>query len=107
MRYNRYLLAAALALGLSTPLIAQESSAPAAAKPEPVHHLDKCPKNVADFENSDASRSLVEKCLGRPTQKSPGHGDDTIYQYVRGSVILVFVFDHSGAMTHFRGYQQN
>jgi hypothetical protein len=109
MRYKVLLLAAALALGLSTPLMAQETSSKSTAPEAVTHHLDKCPSNVAEFDHSDATRTLVEKCMGRPTVVLPGHGDDTVYEYaVRGgTIILVFVFDRSGAMTHFAGYKKN
>jgi hypothetical protein len=110
MRNQIGALVAALALAQAASALAQEApstSAPVAAAP--VRHLDRCPGNIADFEGSDATRALVEKCLGRPTRVMPGHGDDVIYQYSAqgGALIIMFVFDHSGALTHFAAYARN
>jgi hypothetical protein len=103
--------AMAIALGLTVSASAQEPPPPPAVPsgPAAVHHLDGCPDNIAKFENSDATRKLVEKCLGRPASVMKGRGDDVIYQYSAhgGSIILMFVFDRTGAMTHFRAYKHD
>jgi hypothetical protein len=101
-----------LGLGLGEAAEAQPATPPpsdAAPAPPPLRHLDKCPDNLADYENSDATRKLVDKCLGRPESVSRGHGDDVIYHYSArgGQFILVFIFDKAGAMTHFRVYGRN
>ena len=83
------------------------SAAPAAVEASPPpHHLDRCPDNLGDFENSDATKDLVQKCLGQPERVMPGRGSDVIWFYSAkaGAITLVMVFDKSGALTHFRAY---
>ena len=72
----------------------------------PPHHLDRCPDNIADFENSDATSKLVRQCLGQPSRVMAGRGSDVVWFYTlkAGTITLVMVFDKSGALTHFRAY---
>jgi hypothetical protein len=118
MRVRFFAAVAASSFWLATGALAVEppaSSAPPApsapasdAQPAP-HHLDKCPNDLADYDNSDATMKLVQKCLGRPATVMPGRDSDVIWMYsARGGTIqIVFVFDKSGAMTHFRVYAKN
>jgi len=81
-------------------------AAPASDALPPPHHLDKCPDNVADFENSDATSKLVQQCLGRPERIMPGRGSDVIWFFSAkgGTITVVCVFDKTGVLTHFRAY---
>lgn len=114
MRIRRLAALAASVLWMASAALAQEpastppaASAPAADAPPAKHHLSGCPSNIADFDNSDATRPLVERCLGRPGSVTRGHGDDVIYHYEArgGTFIIVFIFDGSGALTHFAAFK--
>ena len=119
MRIGQILTASAVSFGLSVaahgqgvapPAPPSPAGAPSAmAAPTPPHHLDKCPTNIADFENSDATSKLVERCLGRSHDVRGGRGSDIIWIYSTkdGSLMLVFVFDKTGALTHFHAYSHN
>ncbi len=85
-------------------------SAPTPPAPAPPpHHLDRCPDNLLDFENSDATSKLVQQCLGRPERTMPGRGSDSVWFYSvkNGTITVVCVFDKTGALTHFRAYAHN
>jgi hypothetical protein len=98
----------AMSLCFSAAAQVRAASTPTAASPA-ARHLDRCPGNIADFENSDATSNLVKQCLGQPTRIMPGRGSDVIWNYDTkgGTVILVFVFDNMGVLTHFRAYSTN
>lgn len=101
--------AVALSLSLAVAARGQEASPPPSPPSEaspPPHHLAACPDNVADFENSDATQKLVRKCMGAPDRVMPGHGSDVVWFYSAkgGAIMLVLVFDKTGALTHFRAY---
>jgi hypothetical protein len=108
MRITIHALAAALSMSLAAAAFGQDAGPAAPPTKAPIHHLDGCPKNIADFDNSDATRKLVEKCMGRPASVAKGRGDDVIYHYSArgGTIMILFVFDSSGALTHFAAYQQ-
>jgi hypothetical protein len=100
MRIGIGAVAALAGLALGSAVTAQQPPAPAH------HHLDGCPANLADFDNSDATTKLVQDCLGRPTQTTPNPDGSAFYSYEARdkSLYLVFLFDKTGALVRFNAY---
>jgi hypothetical protein len=113
------MVAVALSMSMGPAARSQETSPTSRPEPQTAasaqdtsptpHHLDKCPDNLGDFENSDATKKFVQKCLGRPNRVMSGRGSDVIWFYSAkgGEITLVMVFDEVGALTRFRAYAQN
>lgn len=95
------------------PQLAGAQTPEAAPPPEaqaPVRtHLDKCPKNVADFIDSDASATFVKKCLGRPASENRNPDGRLVYMYSfqGGKLMLAFLFASDGSMIRVRAYKQD
>jgi hypothetical protein len=80
----------------------QEAPPGAAATAPPPRHIDTCPKEVTDFQGTDATAKLVEKCLGRPYHTNQNPDGRFIYMYmyvVNGRTFYFsFLFDKDGVL---------
>jgi hypothetical protein len=96
-------LAVATTLLVSGAALAEDGGTEA---PPPVKHLTECPKNVADFIDSDASATFVEKCLGKPVFQSrrPDGKFSYIYETRDGKLTMAFAFNPDGSLIRARGY---
>lgn len=79
------------------------------ATPPPVRHLTKCPDNIADFIDSDATAALVKKCLGKPAyenQRADG-AFSWVYSSRDGKVAMAFAFNPDGSLMRARAYAKD
>lgn len=79
------------------------------ATPPQVRHLAKCPDNIADFIDSDATATLVKKCLGKPAFEN--HRQDGAFSWVYpsrdGKLVMAFAFNPDGSLMRARAYAQD
>ena len=98
----------AAALGLSA-FGSGHAEEPAATAPPLVRHLAKCPENIADFIDSDATATLVKKCLGKPAFEN--HRQDGAFSWVYpsrdGKLVMAFAFNPDGSLMRARAYAQD
>ena len=102
--------AASLALAAGTPGGAPAVAEDAGATTSPtVRHLAKCPDNIADFIDSDATAKLVRKCLGKPAfenQRADG-SFSWVYPSRDGRITMAFAFNPDGSLMRARAYAQD
>lgn len=98
----------AAAVGLFAFGSAQAQDAGATTPPE-IRHLTKCPDNIADFIDSDATATLVKKCLGKPAFEN--HRQDGAYSWVYpsrdGKLVMAFAFNPDGSLMRAVAYAQD
>lgn len=99
-------MAAAVCLLAFGPARAEDAPA---TTPPPIRHLTGCPDNIADFIDSDATATLVKKCLGKPAFEN--HRADGAFSWVYpsrdGKLVMAFAFNHDGSLMRARAYAQN
>lgn len=100
------IMASAIGLLASGPAPAQDAEI---ATPPQVRHLAKCPDNIADFIDSDATATLVKKCLGKPAFEN--HRQDGAFSWVYpsrdGKLVMAFAFNPDGSLMRARAYAQD
>ena len=98
----------AAAIGLLAFGSARAQDAPATTPP-PIRHLTKCPDNIADFIDSDATAPLVKKCLGKPAFENhrPDGAFSWVYPSRDGKLIMAFAFNADGSLMRARAYAQD
>ncbi|MDP1632136.1 MAG: hypothetical protein Q8L66_12030 [Caulobacter sp.] len=96
---------AVISLAARSGALAQTEEAP----PAPIKHLAKCPDNVGDYIDSDATAPFVKKCLGAPTTENHNPDGRFVYLYSLqgGKLTLTFLFASDGSMIRLRAYKTN
>lgn len=97
----------ALALAFATGAPAEDAaSAPAASA---VRHLTACPDTIADFIDSDATATLVRRCLGKPAFENhrPDGAFSWVYPSQDGKLVMAFAFNADGSLMRARAYAQD
>lgn len=79
------------------------------AAPAPIRHLTECPENIADFIDSDATATLVKKCLGKPAfeNRRPDGAFSWVYSLRDGKVAMAFAFNPDGSLMRARAYAKD
>lgn len=80
-----------------------------ATVPPAIRHLAGCPDNIADFIDSDATATLVKKCLGKPAfeNRRPDGQFSWVYPSHDGKLVMAFAFNADGSLIRARAYAQN
>jgi Cu/Ag efflux pump CusA len=98
----------AAAIGLLAFGSAQAQEADTTTPPQ-VRHLTKCPDNIADFIDSDATAPLVKKCLGKPAfeNRRPDGAFSWVFPSRDGKLVMAFAFNPDGSLMRARAYAQD